>query len=58
MPMVAEPNGRLVGLYDNGCALVNVQFHRLAIAKIQERIAGDGSFVPAAAGKVPHAAKR
>ncbi len=50
-------DGGIAGLYDDGSAAVDGQFHRLAVGEVHQRVAGDAAFLLGAAGQMMHAAE-
>ena len=51
-------DGRMAGLHHDRGAAVDRQFHRLAVGKVHQRVAGDAAFLLGAAGQMMHAAER
>ncbi len=56
--LCAIDRGRLACLHHHGGAVVNAEFYRLAVAQIQQRLAGRRAFLATAAGQVAHTAER
>src|SRR5271155_3146905 len=50
--------GRLARLDNHDCAFIDCEFHRLAVAQVQQSLAGHRPFPAAAAGQVANAAER
>ncbi len=51
-------DGWLAGLHNHGRTLVHGELDRFSIAQVQQRVAGDGAFLAAAAGQVANAPER
>ncbi len=56
--LLAVDDRRFAGLDDDGGAAIDGEFDRLAVAQIEQRVAGGAPFGLGAAGQVMHAAQR